>query len=100
MQIEEFIPVGMANAVSREELSHWTGLSDRKVRSEIAEARKRCVIINLQNGAGYFRPLPEEYRTVKDHYDQENDRAMSVLVALKLEHAWLDDVSKGRTPTC
>ena len=56
--IIDAVPYGHDNAVTREELSRRTGLSDRALRDGINKSEE--LIINLQDGKGYFRPLPEE----------------------------------------
>lgn len=63
MNIVEVIPYGHDNAVTRAELVMLTGLNDRRVRDEINQCKE--LIINLQDGHGYFRPLPEEAHLVE-----------------------------------
>lgn len=65
MCIEEYIPYGKDNAISREQLCGVARLSDRQMRQEIEDARKRCPIINLQDGKGYYRPTAEEKSDVE-----------------------------------
>ena len=55
--IIDAVSYGHDNAVTREELSRRTGLSDRALRDGINKSEE--LIINLQDGKGYFRPLPE-----------------------------------------
>ena len=57
-QIIDVVPYGHDNAVTRVELSRRTGLSDRDLRDQINKSEE--LIINLQDGKGYFKPLPEE----------------------------------------
>ena len=54
--IENYIPFGYANRISREKLSADTHMSDRKNRKLIEEALlyRDTLIINIDNG--YFRP--------------------------------------------
>lgn len=54
--IENYIPFGYANRISREKLVTDTRLSDRKIRKELEEAllQRDTLIINIDNG--YFRP--------------------------------------------
>lgn len=54
--IENYIPFGYANRISREKLVADTRLSDRKIRREMEEAllHRDTLIINIDNG--YFRP--------------------------------------------
>lgn len=51
----ELIPYGRENAISRKRLCEITGLKDRKLRDEIARLRRHHVIINDQDGRGYYR---------------------------------------------
>lgn len=56
--IEEYIPAGYDNRVSREFLHQILHVPDRTVRKWIEEARARGVLIASCNG-GYFRYLDE-----------------------------------------
>lgn len=56
MNIVDYIPVGHQNAVTRKQLCILTGLSDRKVRDLIADARREMPIINQQDSKGYYIP--------------------------------------------
>lgn len=50
------LEVGRGNAISRAELSGITGYSDRRIREAIEALRNDKVIINLDNGDGYYIP--------------------------------------------
>ena len=54
--IENYIPFGYENRISREKLSADTHMSDRKIRKLMEEALlyRDTLIINIDNG--YFRP--------------------------------------------
>ena len=52
--IEEYIPKGYSNRVSREYLHQILHIPDRVVREAIAEAQNRGVLI-ASYGGGYFR---------------------------------------------
>ena len=58
--IMEKIPVGHQNAVTREALHISTGMSDRRIRKAIHEARRKTPILNLQDGSGYYVPDMED----------------------------------------
>lgn len=58
MNIIDYIPIGRANAVTREQLEILTGFSDRKIRDQIHEARRFAPIINISDGKGYYIPDP------------------------------------------
>lgn len=92
MNIEDLIPYGKANSVSRNYLVTVTGLTDRKVRMLIAKARREHPIINLSDGSGYYRPTIEEYIEAKHFYKQERCRALSILWSLAGIKKWLKDV--------
>lgn len=48
--------VGKQNAISRAEPSRITGYKDRRIREAIEAMRYSKVIINLDNGDGYYIP--------------------------------------------
>lgn len=64
MKIEDYIPFGHENGVTRKQLARlFEGQGkdpDRKAREAIQKARKRVAILNFGDKKGYFRPLPEE----------------------------------------
>lgn len=82
MYILDYIPTGHDNAITRDTLQSLTHLSDRKIRDLIAEANKSALddvlIINLQDGMGYFRPAPDEDYLVRIWRMQEKARGVSV----------------------
>lgn len=82
IDILKYIGTGRENAVTREALVRKTGLSDRKVRKLIAEARREGeIIINAQDGAGYYRS--DELGDLKRQYKSNHNRAMRILVQQK-----------------
>lgn len=64
MKIEDYIPYGHENGVTRKQLARlFEGQGkdpDRMAREALQEARGRTAILNLGDGKGYFRPLPSE----------------------------------------
>ncbi len=56
----EHIPIGRENAITRDQLSRLTGLSDREVRRQIAELRAEdtdddlVIASSSRRGRGYF----------------------------------------------
>lgn len=54
MKIEDYIPVGKENAISRYELERMTGLPDRINRRLILKARKKIVPIIASEKGGYY----------------------------------------------
>lgn len=96
MEIINFIPQGKKNAVSRYELSHFTGWSDRKVRHEIHKAREDHVILSLDNGKGYYIPTVEDFLELRKYILREMSRAKSIFVALRTAIALYEDYKRGR----
>lgn len=91
-EIEDYIPFGKENAVSRKQLVNVTGFTDRKVRYLISKARREHPIINLSDGSGYYRPTIEEYMEAKHFYKQERCRALSILWSLSGIKKWIRSV--------
>lgn len=58
MQIEEYIPYGWENAISRYDLADMVSKSDRETRELIERAivDRGVIILNMCDGNGYFRP--------------------------------------------
>lgn len=80
--ITSYIPEGRDRAITRARLCALTGLSDRTVRREIEEARRRgAIIINTQDGKGYFQT--EDLNEIKRQFEQNERRAMSILAQQK-----------------
>ena len=72
------IPFGRENAVSRGLLAAQMGVSDRRVRGYIEDARTEgLVIINAQDGRGYFQT--DDLNEIAQQYRQDTARAMSIL---------------------
>lgn len=81
MNILDYIPYGKENAVSRERLAGLYGggeHGDRRARKAIESARKTHVILNLQDGSGYFQPKDTDNDLVAKQYRQTNNRANSI----------------------
>lgn len=96
MEIINFIPYGKEHAVSRYELTHFTGWSDRKVRHMISKAREEHVILSLENGSGYYQPTAEDYPELRKFINREESRAKSVFASLKMARALCEDYERGR----
>lgn len=82
IKIEDYIPVGYYNRVTREQLQKRTGLSDRKIRELISESRE--LIINVDNG--YFVPDERcmyDRELVNLYYHREKKRAESLLIKIR-----------------
>lgn len=97
MRIIDYIPTGHNNAVTLETLRSLTRLNDRKIRDLIAETNKSApddvLIINLQDGMGYFRPAPDEDYLVRIWRMQEKARGISVDESVEAARRYL---SRGK----
>lgn len=60
MLIENYIPVGRENKISRKSLAICTGLPDRSVRRLISDARMRGLPIVGDPAGGYYMAETEE----------------------------------------
>ena len=79
LKIIDYIPHGHANAVTRQQLSSITGLSDRCVREMIEhESDSEHPILNMQDGKGYFQPEYDEMSLVRICIKQNESRAKSI----------------------
>ncbi len=57
-QVVDVIPVGYENAITMTELEQITGLDNRAIRKSISDSEE--LVINLQDGQGYFKPAETE----------------------------------------
>lgn len=89
MDLLDMIPFGHDNAVTREELKRRTGLPDRVMRAKITALREEVPIINLQDGCGYFRPLPHEFCLVRLWMAQTRSRARECSLSMQGASKWL-----------
>lgn len=86
IRIQDYIPVGQRNAISRERLSINTGLPDRDVRRLIELSDE--LIINLGNG--YFIPDKGEEHLVRQYRRQELSRMFGNDRKIKKIDSWLN----------
>lgn len=97
--IADLIPFGRENAIQRQTLVNvcrMYGLvddnnSDRKMRKLIERARLDYVILNMQDGNGYYRPTKEETEELNKYIRQENKRAFSALRNIDLAKKLYED---------
>lgn len=86
MNITEYIPKGLENAISRKNLCKITGLNDRAMRERIEEARRHTIIISNSDGSGYWiypdNPTDEEQAHLQRYVKQQESRAKSIFYAL------------------
>ena len=96
MNILSLIPQGKVNAISRTELRYIAQLNDRVMRELIEQARRNgAIILNLQDGRGYYRPAPDEMDDVHRQYKQNDRRAKSILVQQKYLRKMLKQAGTG-----
>ena len=92
--IRNYIPIGSQNAVTRKQLKIQTGLNDRTIRDLIHYARRDTVIINMQDGKGYFIPdmnCEQDRYKLKRYMQQEDSRLKSHGWALKAARKMFKD---------
>lgn len=94
MNILDYIPTGHKNAISRRWLQTVTRLNDRKIRDMISAVNTggedNELIINLQDGKGYFRPAPGEDRLVGAWKAMESSRRKSVNANVEAAQRYLN----------
>lgn len=86
MEILDYIPIGSENAIQRAVLVALSGLDDRSARDQIAEARRKIPILNMQDGNGYFIPdmnSDGDRALLKAYVRQEEHRLRSIGWSLK-----------------
>lgn len=92
IDIVQVIPVGHENAVTGRRLAQMLGIKQRDVRRLISKARKDHVIINLQDGEGYFLPDTNETCHVHRWFNQESSRLRELDESLRGARKFLDNV--------
>ena len=98
--IIDLIPVGRENAISRDYLvalcvQHGLVKENRKDK-DIGELRNECVVLNLSDGNGYYRPTLNEYLDLQRHIRQTKSRIKKQQAWLKVEEALYEDYKRGR----
>ncbi len=89
-EIVNCIPHGHENAVTRSELIVRTGEKDRAIRNAIASSDE--LVINLQDGKGYFKPTPEEGQLVDIFMRLHKSRIKEEFKRIRQARDW----NKGR----
>ena len=105
-RIADLIPVGRENAISRKLLTQMclscglidTNLkdSDRNMRSLVSKAREEHIILNLQNGNGYYKPSKEDLFDLQRYIAQEEKRAKATFKNLSMAKRLYEDYKHGR----
>ena len=87
------IPYGRDNAISRSMLAITMGTSDRRVRDLIEAARREgLIIINAQDGRGYYQT--NDLDEIARQYRQDTARAMSILKRRKTMRRLLKEAGR------
>ena len=95
VDIVKYIPFAKENAIGRSELAMKVGCSDRVMRDLINTARKREVIVNIQNGSGYYRPTKDDVGEVEQFKRQEENRAKDIFRGLQPVRKFLNGVKQS-----
>ena len=102
MKIEDYIPYGHENGVTRKQLARlFEGQGkdpDRMAREALQEARGRTAILNLGDGKGYFRPLPSEKDLVLRWKRGQLNRAKEVKKSTRGCDVWTTEWNKRMKP--
>lgn len=89
MNITDYIPKGQNNAVSVDSLCTALNIGRRTVRRLVSSAQENgAVILNMQDGRGYFIPADDESQLVDDYIKQESARARSIFRKLRTARKW------------
>lgn len=87
--IVDYIPTGQSNAVTADSLCAVLNMSRREVRKQISKAQENgAVILNLQDGRGYFVPDDSETQLVENYVKQESARSRSLFRKIKSARKW------------
>lgn len=89
MSCVDYIPTGHENAVSRQYLRDMTGMSDRSMRIDLKSSRE--LVLNLQDGKGYFRPSENEDGLVRAYIRQEESRIREIQKTVRKAKSYLHD---------
>lgn len=91
IDITEFIPIGRANAVTGSYLASKLHIPERDVRKLISHARREEVIINLQDGKGFFKPAESEGTLVEFWLKQESSRLKEHAMSLRASRRYVKE---------
>lgn len=72
--IKDYLLKGHDNARTLAELEELTGKPGRIIRRQINEERRETIILNMQDGSGYFLPDASEADLVRRWVKQEESR--------------------------
>lgn len=91
IMIEEFIPAGYKNRITRSGLQDITHMTDRKIREQIAEAGDRGVLIASYDGGYFQRESADDDPYIEAYIAQEKSRLNAQRHKMKmLRRAWAE----------
>ena len=82
----DIIPKGHSNAITIDEIERRTGFSNREIRRAIAASEE--LVINIQDGKGYFKPKKTESRLVEQWKKQTLSRVKELNYRASLAMQW------------
>lgn len=94
--IEDVIPCGKERAISRNHLSALYGggqSGDRIAREQIKKLRTTEVVINDQDGKGYYIPVDSDREAVELQFRRTRSRALSIMAQYHAMNKWLKEHS-------
>lgn len=83
IDITKNIPKGHMNAKTDIELAGELNIPKRQIRRLISEARRTTIILNMQDGKGYFIPTKKEKDLCEDWLMQEESRLKKHALSLR-----------------
>ena len=97
MTVFDCLKEGKENAVTRAQLVMLTGMPDRAVRSEIERLRRKYVILNDQDGCGYY--IETDNARIARYIRQEEARAKSIFCSLKAARQKIKETAPAEAGT-
>lgn len=88
INVVNFIPCGHENAITLDELAWQTDLDKRTIRGAIAKSKE--LVINLQDGKGYFKPAKDEHELVQEWIMIMGSRVRELSWRVRKAKKWLN----------
>ena len=88
-RMAELIPYGHENGLTATDLCRLLNLDNRTVRELVAEVRKHELVLNLQDGKGYFKPDEDDIDLVEHWVNQEKSRRRKISQNIALARTYL-----------
>lgn len=87
-KIIDAIPVGHENAITISEIESLTGAENRIIRKAIANSKE--LVINLQDGKGYFKPDDDESHLVEVWKSITGHRIQELQARVRQANQWME----------